>query len=397
MNILFLCTYPVERPRHGGQLRARNIVDTYGSAGYNVEVIGVLGSDGYEKEKGFLPFPGVKALNLIVPNILYMEDYALGQLFSENLKYYKKLVALIKKEPDVIHVEQPWLYSFARRYISDSKKNIKIIYGSQNIEWQLKQQILSSSIDLETASKDIESIKNLELEAITYADAIICVSESDAEWIRPRTKRPVVVAPNGVNSWLVTEDGRKQALKITQGYKYALYCASAHPPNMTGFFNMFSGGFGSLKPDEKLVIVGGAGEAIAGDIRVHQSAKLAEKIIVAGIVDQPCLNGLLEGAHSIVLPLTQGGGTNLKTAEALWAGKYIVATPTAMRGFEQFMESNGVYIADNSSSFKQILRKTMAKELLSLTDNQINERKTVLWESCLEPLVAVIRKMDKGL
>jgi hypothetical protein len=32
------------------------------------------------------------------------------------------------------------------------------------------------------------------------------------------------------------------------------------------------------------------------------------------------LEGLLDGAQCIVLPLTQGGGTNLKTAEALWSG-----------------------------------------------------------------------------
>ena len=42
---------------------------------------------------------------------------------------------------------------------------------------------------------------------------------------------------------------------------------------MTGFFEMFGGGFGSLAPDQSLVIAGAAGYVIASDVRLHQSAK----------------------------------------------------------------------------------------------------------------------------
>jgi hypothetical protein len=166
---------------------------------------------------------------------------------------------------------------------------------------------------------------------------------------------------------------------------------------VTGFFDMFGGGFGSLKPDEKLIVAGGAGYSIAGDIRVHQSSKLAEKVIVAGIVSQPCLEGLLDGAHCILLPLTQGGGTNLKTAEALWSGKNIVATSVAMRGFEKFKESTGVQIADNSTDFKRKLRIAMEAALPVLSAEEIEKRKSVLWSGCLKPLVEVMSQLDKGI
>lgn len=182
-------------------------------------------------------------------------------------------------------------------------------------------------------------------------------------------------------------------MAIIDSYAYALYCASAHPPNMTGFFDIFGGGFGSLKPDEKLIVAGGAGWAIAGDVRIHQSPKLAEKVVVAGLVSQSCLDGLLDGAHCIVLPLTQGGGTNLKTAEALWSGKYIVATTVAMRGFEDFIDDSAVFVADDPSEFKRNLRHVMGLEPLQLTPADCDKRKRVLWNECLKALPAFVERI----
>ena len=392
MKILVLCTYPIKNPRHGGQLRVRNIVDTYRAAGHEVEVAGVLGSDQYESENGFHPFPGAGQLAAVIPNPFLMEDYAIGRLFADDTSHYERLAALIRNKPDVVQVEHPWLFAFARRFVREV--NAKLIYSSHNVEWQLKKQILSSYFDEDTARQQADLIKRVELDAVAGAESIACVSENDAVWLRTQTTKPVVVAPNGVKPWQTNEEGRKEAASITQGYRYALYCASAHPPNMTGFFDMFAGGFGSLKPDEKLVVAGGASWAMAGDVRIHQSPKLAERYVIGGIVSQDCLEGLLDGAACIVLPLTQGGGTNLKTAEALWAGKHIVATTVAMRGFERFFGARGVHVADEPAAFKRALRNAMGAAPLQLTQEEIESRRTVLWESCLKPLASLMSNLN---
>jgi hypothetical protein len=393
MKILTLCTYPIKNPSHGGQLRVRNIVDTYRFAGHSVEVVGVLGSDQYDSEEGFLPFPGVAILSCAYPNPFLMEDYAIGQLYATDDAFYRRLSSVIQNSPDVIHVEQPWLFPFATRYRAERAPAAKIVYGSQNVEGSLKRGILASYLGDETTQCGAALIEEMELRAIHDAHAIICVSESDAIWIGKHTEKPVVLAPNGVKPWQSTEDGRKEAAAIIDGYAYALYCASAHPPNMTGFFDMFGGGFGSLRPDEKLIVAGGAGWAIAGDVRIHQSPKLAEKVVVAGLVSQSCLEGLLDGAYCIVLPLTQGGGTNLKTAEALWAGKYIVATTVAMRGFEDFIDDSAVFVADDPAEFKRNLRYVMGLEPLQLTPSDRDKRKRVLWNECLRALPAFAERI----
>lgn len=395
MNILTLCTYPIANPMHGGQLRVRNIVDSYRAAGHRVEVVGVLGSEAYKTEAGFSAFPGLSQLATVIPNPFLMEDYAIGRFFAENARAFERLSSEIRIKPDVVHVEHPWLFAFARQYLEHNAPSARIVYSSHNVEWRLKQEILSSYFDAGTAHQNAELIRDIEMAAIEGADAIVCVSESDAEWVMSQTVKPIVVAPNGVKAWQTTEAGRMEAASITQGLHYALYCASAHPPNMTGFFEIFGGGFGSLKPDEKIVVAGGAGYSIVGDVRVHQSAKLAEKVVVAGMVSQPCLEGLLDGATCIVLPLTQGGGTNLKTAEALWAAKHIVATTVAMRGFERFIGTRGVHLADDPTSFKRALRFAMESEPLRLSEQEIAERRSVLWESCLDPLVPLIDNLTE--
>ena len=274
MKILTLCTYPIKNPKHGGQLRVRNIVDTYRTWGHSVEVVGVLGSEHYDSEEGFLDFPGTDQLSRAFPNPFLMEDYALGQLYATDDALYRSLSGLIQDLPDVIHVEQPWLFAFAARYKAEHAPTAKLLYGSQNSEWPLKKEILTTCVGDEAARHGVSLIEEVELRAIHEADAVVCVSENDEAWIKSHTVKQVALAPNGVRAWQPTENGRKEAAALTNGYAYALYCASAHPPNMTGFFDMFSGGFGSLKPDEKLVVAGGAGPAIAGDVRVHRRQNL---------------------------------------------------------------------------------------------------------------------------
>jgi len=215
--------------------------------------------------------------------------------------------------------------------------------------------------------------------------------------MRKAVKRPVIVAPNGVSPWHSSESSHREAREITRGCRYALYCASAHPPNMTGFFEIFGGGFGSLKPNERLVIAGGAGGAIVHDGRIHKSAKLAERVVAAGVVSSSCLAGLLDGASCIVLPLTSGGGTNLKTAEALWSGKYVLATSVAMRGFEAFLGSRGVFVTDDPSEFKRNLRRVMGMPPLVLTQAEIESRRTLLWSRCLAPLPKLVSDLVGGL
>lgn len=386
-KILTLSTYPFNEPAHGGQHRMANIVNAFMQAGYGVQSIGVIGSEAYPSQAGFEPFPGIEALQSVVKNPFLMEDYAIGKLFATKAQYFDSLAKHVDGVPDAIHVEQPWLFEFARRLIDKSGwRKTHLIYGSANIEAPLKRTILAMYLDPATAQANAALVQDVERDAVRKADTVVTVSDSDRDWALANGAKTIIVARNGVVERRATEDGLREANAVTGNRKFSLYCASAHPPNMAGFFHYFGAGAGCLAPSERLVIAGGAGPSILNDQRFHSTGSLTRTCVSAGVVSENCLAGLLETAHAIILPLEHGGGTNLKTAEALWAAKHIVATPTAFRGFEQFSNSKGVRIAEKPREFLTAVREAMAAPPLSLSDADREHRSSVLWKSTLRDL-----------
>ena len=81
------------------------------------------------------------------------------------------------------------------------------------------------------------------------------------------------------------------------------------------------------------------------------------------------LSAVKQGCHGVFLPIRGGGGTNLKTAEALALGKWVVATSTALRGFEAFLGADGVVIADTSADFRRAMRQVLERPPLELTEH----------------------------
>jgi len=394
MHIIILSTYPADEPLHGGQHRLSNIAQAYREAGHTVQVAGVLGSEQYPKSPGFVHYPGMASFAPFIANPLLMDDWAIGELFAKDEYYFNELAGAIDASPDLIHVEQPWLFQFAKRYIgSRAEKPTKIIYGSQNVEHKLKYEIVKRYLGVELAEDARRKVLQCELAAIAGADAIGCVSQHDLDWTQQHAQVQCVLAANGVKRRTVTQSGIREANKISGHKKFALYCASGHSPNITGFYDIFGAGIGCIAPNEKIVIAGNAGEIITSDSRFSKTAGLRNACISAGTVSEDCLQGLIETSHSIILPLTQGGGTNLKTAEALWSGKHVIATTTAMRGFERFRKSQGVSVYDEPSRFLTALRKSLASPSRLLTPNEQSDRACVLWESTLQPLISLISRI----
>ena len=385
MNVLLLATYPAEPALHGGQLRLRALQKAYIDAGCQVQVAGVLGGDHYASAPGFCPYPGSDTFEALIENSFLMEDWCLGELFANSPAHYEGLKSRISFRPDVIHVEQPWLLRFAERYLADTNNQAPLIYGSQNIEYQLKGSILGNYFDQAHVARCVALIRQTEIYALQRGDLCCCVSREDIAHSQTLVARDYILAANGVEGWNASLADIEAANRFSSHAPFALFCASAHPPNVKGFEDMLSGGFGALAPHERIVLAGSATESIMNSPAVSQSLSLRRKLIPAGILPRSTLEGLLTTARAIVLPITQGGGTNLKTAEALWANKPVVATRVAMRGFESFLESTGVVIGDDAAAFKRGLRKAMSGELVP---NHSDRRDSVLWESCLAEIVS---------
>ena len=395
MKILCLSTYPIENPMHGGQHRLSNIVAELQAAGHEVCSAGVLGSPTYPPSPCFVAGPTPDDMVEVLEQNGMMEDWVISELFAKDETYFKTLADCITMVPDAIFVEQPWLFRFAERLNSERfAGHARLLYGSQNVEFHLKEAILTRYYSQKHVAECTAKVHQCELHAVGRAERMFCVSRNDVDWARNLAALPPVLAANGVADRKASMADVIAANRITHGHKFALYCASAHPPNMEGFFDIFGEGAGCFPPEGRMVVAGGAGRSIAIDLRLARTGSLQQQFIDAGQVSESVLQGLLATAHVIVLPITSGGGTNLKTAEALWSGRHVVATPTAMRGFEQFANGHGIHVAEQPVEFVNAVRDAFLQPNLQISRNDRNERSVVLWENTLAQMIATIDAME---
>jgi hypothetical protein len=122
---------------------------------------------------------------------------------------------------------------------------------------------------------------------------------------------------------------------------------SAHPPNAAGFLALCQDWLSPAR-GASLTVAGGVCDAL--QVPLAESVRNG-RLILLGQLDQARLDQALDAASFMVLPILDGGGTNIKTAEALASGKPVLATTLALRGYESFQDLAGVYIADDPANF----------------------------------------------
>jgi hypothetical protein len=394
MRILFLSSYPLAYPIHGGQHRAANICAALRHAGHDVDARGVLGSESYPPQSGYVRFPGYDKLRRYIADPTLLEDWAIGAYAADTAGGYRILADLCQGRYDAIFCEQPWLFAFAHRLAQQLKPAPSLIYGSQNIEAALKRDIMDRFAPARSSQGEA-LVREAELFAIRQADLVVAVSDHDRAVLAESSSVPVVVAANGVIDRRASLQDVELSNNLTEARKTALYCASGHPPNIQGFYDIFGDGLGCLAPEQRLIVAGGAGPSIVDSPQYARTSGLAAKIVAPGPVTETQLRGLLATAHVIILPITKGGGTNLKTAEALWSGRHVVATPTAMRGFENFSAARGVTVRADAPSFQAAIREAMLQPALQLTAAERQERASVLWGATLQPLVEAMNTLGR--
>ena len=393
MKVLTLTVYDPNERSHGGQIRIFEISQYLTSRGHSVCNAGILSHTTDLHPSNFLAFPEEPISHNGFSNWFLMDDAKLDIAIQNDSSLVSKLHKNIDFEPDTILVEQPWLIRLAVQYREEHAQSAKIIYGSQNIEFQLKETILLEYFPSTHAADAASIVKEIELFAIDQADACIAVTHKDASFIAKHcNNKPVVVVPNGSQSVKpsLSALSRMNGLDIPRT-KHALFCASAHPPNIHGFFEYLSGHSACVTGDSHMVIVGTVGDAIKNDKRYENDVSFKHKMRFTGKVDYDILPALAHSAHVNVLPISQGGGSNLKTAEALLSEAYIVATSTALRGYEFAESYEHVFISDDPRIFKSMINETLRKPPCKLDTGITNDiKQRVLWGNILKPLEDLI-------
>lgn len=381
---------------HGGQIRLAEIAAAYRRSGAEVRVCSVFDQTSYANQRYGrydhiypLQSPFRQWQGQAVPLI---DDLTVGNYAAQDAAAYQALTAHLPQPVDVLHFEQPWLLPLVLRWRDEGRlKGTRLVYGSQNIEAALKASILHQ-YSVPQADAIAQEIAVLERSACQAADLTLAVSESDRQVLQGYTAQPVVLAANGIAAWQASDAALKHWKTQLPAANFALFVGSAHPPNISGFFDMFGDALGFISPDSRLVVAGSVGPHLLTHPQFQRWLPLNQsRLQVLGMVEDDALAAIKTLAHLFVLPITEGGGSNIKTAEALYSGAHVLGTPVSFRGFDGFLKLPGVHQQAQPADFRQAVARLLQTPSPVKEPASETHRQTLLWSHTLACLESVAR------
>jgi len=386
VRVLQLTVYPIEQPRHGGQARCANMRSALQAQGHEVRTLAVYEPEHYGGDAvgpHDIGFPGhstyrKQALPLCV-------DYASGDFLAADDGARNHLVDVATAfDPDVLLLEHPWHWPAALHLRERSARPPGIVYSSHNVEAPLKAAILTG-FEPEAAGRIVALIEARERALCAAADLCIAVTDADAEVLRGYGARSVIVASNGIVERRVDERHLRDWQWFLGGKRFALFVGSAYPPNAVGFWDMMGPSLAFLPPDERVLAVGGVCKLLVEHPTYLQWQGVnAARLETAGVQSEDALGVLLTLASCIVLPITFGGGSNIKTAEAIFANRPVIGTTHSLRGYEFARRLPHVYCADDAAEFRRLVRLALDERLPAAeAADDPALRESVLWRHTL--------------
>jgi hypothetical protein len=388
MRVLMLGPWAIGRPRHGGQIRAANIAAAYRASGYDVLFMGVFDPGNVPLEDTTPDDVGIDQLAMdYIARSGKSWELSLWDAFAEVPALFARFSDAVRRfRPDAVELEEPYLWPVVRALRDRGYlQGLPIIYSSYNFETEYRQDL--AEICNNENRELLRQVARQEQVIAHEADLIVAVSDGDATCFRQIGARRVIVVRNGGRR----VDEAAAATTGLDGYlgntSFALFISSAHPPNARGLLDLAKG-LKSPLPG-LLVICGGVGNLLK---RYRRTDPLIRDARILGIIDPPILDALLLRASVILLPKTHGGGSNLKTSEALLAGRPIVATPQAFVGFEPWLGASGVTVEDDPALYWLHVARHLSEPAnsMALLEDYRNE---LLWLACVAPLVTAVQDL----
>lgn len=409
MRIVQLVTYPLKVPRHGGQLRCVAVRERYRELGFEVETVAVLHGTDYrpsEHERNDIVLsPDHPGFDRAFPR---MTDLQRGRVLASDPRAWTGFRDLLDRlRPQVVQLEQPWLYPALRRWLDERAfgdvDRPRLVYSSQNIEWKLKRDESPTGLAIDAAyMREVAAVEALERDVVRAADLVVACTDEELAELRAMAgggadARAWITAHNAIAAF-TPDPARISAMKQRLGLeRYPLFVGSAHPPNVDGFWRMLAPSLAFLRPDEKIVVAGGVGHMLRQHPAYAAWSGINEpRLAILGEVDRDDLVALLGGAAAILLPITAGGGSNLKTAEAIYSGRPVLATPHALRGYGDASRWPTLAVCDTADAFRRCLRALLDGPEPVPPADHAHRRVEVTWARALEPLAEAVLRLQRA-
>lgn len=388
IRVLQVCPFDIpDEPSAGGQIRIEAIAQAYRSAGCIVDRSCLVTRQRDARRPLDIVMPWldrVRRKHLGKPSNL-------GQIRQHwaanvNQRLQAQLIDRLTQPYQLIHIEHPWgvaLISSLKHHplLADAR----IVYSAHNIEHELFESITREQGHWNHAAQQLtQEIRHIEHNAAATADITWTVSESDAQQLK-QFARQCIVAPNGCRQ--LPEHPPPSRFDSMRG-QYALFIGGNYSPNINGFLTMLGDDLSILPAGFSIQTIGTCGESLQHHVP-HRPWLLTGQLFHNGKMRAEELDSALLNAGVILLPILSGGGTNLKTAEALSSGQPVLGTTKAFRGFDDWKHSHGVHLADSPELFRDRLIQILQSAPIN---SPIPRRHGLNWSEALQP--ALHRTLD---
>lgn len=405
-SIIIFGNYPIDIPRHGGQKRAHALLQTIRPHYSSVEYISVYDATHYSSSStNNIPLGPLSRKRLAEDqNYLYNSDIVCGDAIMDDPIVKKSVTRLLKiLSPDIIILEQPFIYSGLKALLKELGLAPKLVYDSQNVEAPMRRQILMTSGFSSTNANIIyNDIRNNELTLVNDCDLLSACTQSDLDYYKTQGAKHTVLAKNGTTPIISSSDQEerwREFFKKRNINKVALFVGSSHLPNYVGFNTMISKGVGFLPYGTTIALAGEISDFINTKIPPvdhtvdPRDVVFRKKVTFLGKLSELRLQSLLSVADVILLPITEGGGSNLKTAEAVATGKPIVATSHAIRSFEWIKNLPNVWVNNDPAEYRKNIVSALTSKPRPRSSVQQKQAKSVLWDNCFRELTKELMKL----
>ncbi|MFA8393867.1 hypothetical protein ACEPUD_27545 [Burkholderia ubonensis] len=380
-KILQVTTYPIDHPDHGGKLRSFYIrkslrekfcVETLSFSlgqGDSIEGLGVnLDHDGCMQ---------------VIKNG-YLADWGINDYLENRPELKARIVSAVKAfSPDIVLIEQPFMWPLIEemlrsRVIGDAL----VVYSSHNNEYALKKSVYEGIFQGGDLELNLARVAEIECGIAQRADLSLAVTEGDVEYLKSMApETDVLLYRNGHQGINDAPAKSRWQQKFKDYERNWVFVGSWHPPNIDGLHALIAGGINDLPSGRlKVWVFGNAGPGLMATYGLKESD--LPNFSIQGLAETDEINSAIAAATGVVLPVWGGGGSNLKTAQALLSGKTVVGSKYSFRGFENYMSEPGVFLFESPAELVGGMGSVKMDEPYS----RPNVERDLKWENLLSDL-----------
>lgn len=231
----------------------------------------------------------------------------------------------------------------------------RFIYSSHNHESELKKTQLEWH---PLKSELISAVQYIESIAVEMSAATITVSDNDALSLvkGKRTSGPIVVVRNGASSPIINASVTRMKQEISGRFcnRSVIFLGSAHMPNVESAKFIVSELAKQCK-DVHFHIVGAVCSAIQ---------QAPQNVTLWGMVDEVTKSAIMMSSSIALNPIYSGSGSNVKLADYLGNGLFVISTEFGLRGYPESVREH-VAIEPITGFADSILRVLDCNELFT--------------------------------